>query len=309
MAYSKKDVDSIARKIVKQFGSRLQSLDPLYRKFIAGLIGVEAKKTATGFDESGKRFEPGVYQALKKVRDGLRPEYNRLTKKDLSDASDDALKNLATSWGATQIMGWHVIKNLPGASVDDLRNPEKHLKYAQDLARLVAAGYITGNNLAAAYRIWNTGSPTGKTHDPDYVENATDIANAAERLLSKQSDAQDAEKDTQVTSAPVVEIQAAQIVEPEPYNKIGFWATIRRDLVVATGGNITAAGILDFLRSAAGLPEWILPIMQIVAYGLLIATFGWFTFRAIHYAVDSWKQSQRVKQQIEALKAVKPPEC
>lgn len=309
MKYSSATALSIAKKIKKQFQNRLQAIAEPYQTFLAGLIGVEAGKTKEGFNESATRFEPHVYAALKKVKDGTRASYSGIERKDLKDASDDALKNLSKSWGATQIMGYHVIKNLPpGTTVEKLRDPQEHLKLARLLLGKVAGTYIEKGDFESAYRIWNTGSPTGKTHDPDYVSNAMAVGAAYKRLQSNQ------DSELSIQSAPdklennsevvKVETVAAQIQEPPPYNNIGFWATIRRDLAIATGGNITIAGILDFLRNLVGLPDWIVPLFQTLAYGLLIATFGWFAFRVIHYAIDSWKQSQRVKQQIDAIRAI-----
>ena len=51
-----------------------------------------------GRKPSGARFEPHVFKRLKQVRDGRRSQYEHVTPGHLADASDEALKNLATSW-------------------------------------------------------------------------------------------------------------------------------------------------------------------------------------------------------------------
>jgi putative chitinase len=82
---------------------------------------------------------------------------------------------------------------------------------------------------------------------------------------------------------------------PPPYNGIGFWATIKKDLTVATGGNLTFSGISEYAQQASGWPEWVVGLIGKVAIGALIATLGYFVFRVIHYLVDGWKQRELVK--------------
>ena len=51
----------------------------------------------SGKKPAGARFEPHVFNRLKQVRDGKRSRYENVTAAHLADASDDALRNLATS--------------------------------------------------------------------------------------------------------------------------------------------------------------------------------------------------------------------
>lgn len=300
MRYSKGQIEALANAINRQFGERLNHFEEPMRSFLAGLISVEAGKSGGRFNESAKRFEPHVFEALRAVRDGKKRSYNGLTRNDLSGMTDEALRNLATSWGATQIMGWHVLKNLK-TTIAELRDPNKHLAYA---ARLLEAnanvpGYMQRGDFASVYRIWNTGSPKGRTHDPDYVTNANAVREFYARNYPKNG------KIEQAVAPAVVEEKVVAIREPEPYNGIGFWATIRRDLTVAGAGNITLGSIFEFLQQSAGIPDWAIPVIKTAAYGILIVTVGWFIFRVVHYVVDSWKQARRVEQEIKALEVTK----
>jgi lysozyme len=92
----------------------------------------------------------------------------------------------------------------------------------------------------------------------------------------------------------------AKINEPLPYQGVGFWAVVKRDLYAATGGNLSLAGLTEYAQQASGWPEWIIAIIQKLAVGVLIATIGYFVFRVVHYAIDTWKKSQRVRVEADA---------
>lgn len=99
-------------------------------------------------------------------------------------------------------------------------------------------------------------------------------------------------------------IEPAKISSPEPYNGIGFWATIKRDLGAVTGGNITFEGLSTYAQQASGWPEWVVSLLTKVAVIVLIASVGYLVFRVIHFAVDSWKKNKRVGYEIVANTAV-----
>jgi hypothetical protein len=89
----------------------------------------------------------------------------------------------------------------------------------------------------------------------------------------------------------------AKVVQhgPEPYQGVGFWGVIKRDLTLATGGNLSFEGLSQYAQQASGWPEWVVAIIGKAAVGALIATVGYFIFRVVHYLIDSWKQNQRTK--------------
>lgn len=148
---------------------------------LAGLISVENAQ----LNPLATRFEPAVFEKLRRVRDSWLPRtYNGIHRSAIRDASDAALRALATSYGYTQIMGWHVLTApLAQHSVSELRDPARHLGFAVQLLEYDAGKYFRAGNYPAALHVWNTGSAMRPTHDPDYVANATGVA-AAYRLLT-----------------------------------------------------------------------------------------------------------------------------
>ena len=174
----------LARKIQHTLGGRIAqackgSLVP--EAFLAGLISVEDAR----LDIHASRFEKGVYEKLKALRNPLvlwKKEWNGIKRSDMKGLSDAALVNLASSFGYTQIMGWHTLHDLR-CSVADLRNPELHLMIAVNLLHMVASPQLRGQNFPGVLRVWNTGSPTGTTFDSQYCSNGIAVMRAYNALL------------------------------------------------------------------------------------------------------------------------------
>ncbi len=165
-------------------------------EFLAALVANES-----GGNPHAARFEPAVYRHLSDVVRGARASYcslraeailtevedmlhpkadefharyltphfgaNHLT--ELSALEDEALRELSTSWGYTQIMGYHLVGR-PG-TVRDLLEPALHFRLALQLLAEFAEEYqldVT-REFEEMFRCWNTGKPYGKTFDPDYA--------------------------------------------------------------------------------------------------------------------------------------------
>ena len=158
----------------------------------------------SGGDPKAARFEPAVYRHLKAVASGASPRYGGIRAEDLSAEieemlhpksseyhgryltppfganhqralaalEEEALRELATSWGYTQIMGYHMVAR--GGTVRELLDPAFHFRMALDLLAEFAEGYQLdlGHEFEEMFRCWNTGQPYGKTYDPHYVERA-----------------------------------------------------------------------------------------------------------------------------------------
>jgi len=165
--------------------------------FLAALVANES-----GADAKAMRFEPAVYRHLKSLAAGARPTYAGHRREELerevaemlhpkSDTfhahflsatlgeapanalaacRDEALRELATSWGYTQIMGYHLIGR-PG-TVLDLLEPRFHFRLALELFADFAERFQLdlAREFAEMFRCWNTGQPYGQTTDPRYVE-------------------------------------------------------------------------------------------------------------------------------------------
>jgi hypothetical protein len=157
----------------------------------------------SGGDPAAVRFEPSVYRHLKAVAAGESPHYVGICAQaldeelaevlhpktgefqekflnslfgagqasELSRLADETLRELASSWGFVQIMGFHVIGR--HGTVSDLREPRFHYHLANQLLVEFAASYRLdlAREFEESFRCWNTGRPDGKTTDAAYVEN------------------------------------------------------------------------------------------------------------------------------------------
>jgi hypothetical protein len=152
--------------------------------FLAALIANES-----GGKSDAKRFEKGVLLNLWEVLLGRKAHFGSLGRGDLlkfvtalqsgqtrfaDNLPADAFQRvdgLATSWGLTQIMGYHVVTT--AVTLDDLLVPEHHLGFA--LSMLAGFAHQFSLDVTAEFselfRCWNTGRPDGTTFDPLYVSN------------------------------------------------------------------------------------------------------------------------------------------
>jgi len=124
-------------------------------------------------ESSGKinvpsRFENHVFNALVSLRAKKIKEYKKLKSHHVKDASDEALRNLASSWGPFQIMGYKCLGL--GITVKDLRG-DSAVYWGAVWINKEYGNYLRKNKFSEAFRIHNTGSPVGKTHHSQYVTN------------------------------------------------------------------------------------------------------------------------------------------
>jgi hypothetical protein len=179
---TKEENRRLAQRIFSQLGPRITDVcenSYVPTAYLAGLISVED----ASLDESATRFEPRVFIDLQNIRDGQPSKRKWVKQSDILDASDSALENLATSFGLTQIMGFHVIKTFNKTiTIDDLRDPKQHLKLAIHLIKKEAGKELKMGAFEKALRIHNTGNPDGETHDDNYVDNALGVMQEYEGL-------------------------------------------------------------------------------------------------------------------------------
>lgn len=167
-------------------------------EFLVALVANES-----GGRGDASRFEPAVYRHLQSVARGERHAFGSLTAASLDAEAaellppddtelharyltknfgerqgagmeacpDEVLRQLATSWGYTQIMGYHMVGR--AGTARDLLESALHFRVAVELLSDFAEDYQL--NLACEFAelfcCWNTGRPYAKTFDPHYVEN------------------------------------------------------------------------------------------------------------------------------------------
>jgi hypothetical protein len=221
-------------------------------EFLAALTANES-----GGDPSASRFEPGVYQHLKSVAEGLATCYGNIDKPllhkymdrqreteattagdqptaaegqpstigtrpatasdpkpagaetstpavkadsyhaehltaafsnscapALSALEDAAIRRLATSWGLTQIMGYHMLGR--PEPVEKLCDPAYHYGLAVRMIEDFAARFHLDpqRDFEALFHCWNTGRPDGKTFDPLYAERGMRRIEICRRLMA-----------------------------------------------------------------------------------------------------------------------------
>lgn len=174
---------------------RLRTLEPIRAACQATPLPCEFLVALTANESGGNpqaaRFEPAVYRHLLDVSTRRRPIFGAVTPAALDAAiarvlgpqqdsprpsqaaatTDAALRQLATSWGFTQIMGYHMV-NQPG-TVRDLLDPAFHFRFAVKLLLGFSRAFHLdpARDVEALFRCWNTGRPDGATFDPAYVSN------------------------------------------------------------------------------------------------------------------------------------------
>jgi hypothetical protein len=119
------------------------------------------------------RFEQGVYNKLVEIKERKRATLESISYSDIADASDDALRNLASSWGPFQLMGYKCLHL--GIKIKDLRG-KNSLYYGVKWINDTYGDYVRQGKYADAFHIHNTGRPVPKngkyfTYDPKYVPN------------------------------------------------------------------------------------------------------------------------------------------
>jgi hypothetical protein len=175
----------LMQDIKTRFGATIAeacSVSSVPAAFLAALIANES-----GGNVNAKRFEHTVLAALWEVLLGRKAAYGSIARASLvgyvagvpiptinvpANLPANAFQRvdaLATSWGLTQIMGYHALEF--GVTIDALISPEDSLPVATKML----SGFARSFNLDVTkdfeelLRCWNGGHPTAQTFDPNYV--------------------------------------------------------------------------------------------------------------------------------------------
>jgi hypothetical protein len=156
----------------KNYGSeidRYSSLLGLPAPYFMALVIMEC----SGEKPAPHRFEPHVYSKLKALKAGKIKTYKNIKREDIKTADDDALRNLASSWGPFQIMGYHSISLK--ITVNELRG-EYAVFWGMKWIERNYGEFLRSGEYRHAFHIHNTGeqfpsSGKAKTTNPNYVNN------------------------------------------------------------------------------------------------------------------------------------------
>lgn len=169
---------------------------PFPAALVAALVANES-----GLNEQAARFEHKVLGDLAQVIIGHKAAYGSIGAQDLTDwiagvnmspgngsrlspqaAVVLAMVNLATSWGPTQIMGYHALAD--GFLLSELTWLRTHFHRAVGMLEDFRKRFdlpgepVAGQTVALAsssadyssyFHCWNAGSPGAPTFDPDYT--------------------------------------------------------------------------------------------------------------------------------------------
>lgn len=174
--------DQILRSLeISEYKTTLEAVSINYGSAIdleAKKHGVESAyfKALCALECSGRkrippRFEKHTYRKLMNVKNGNSPNFENIKKSSLFHLSDGAMKNLASSWGPFQIMGYKTINM--NCLIVDLRN-QHAIKYGMQWIMTEYGSLITESKFKDAFHYHNTGRMFPKiglsrTHDPEYV--------------------------------------------------------------------------------------------------------------------------------------------
>ena len=177
----KKDVFELAfsnyqfevKKYAKEFD--------LPASYLMALIILEC----SGKKDIKPRFERSVYNRLKNLKKKKRKKFEVLTYKDVKDANNAALKNLASSWGPFQLMGYKCVGL--GITIADLRG-EKRVYWAIKWIDMEYGDLLRKKRFKDAFHYHNTGhvfpkNNKSKTYDPKYVQKGLKYMKYFEKVM------------------------------------------------------------------------------------------------------------------------------
>ncbi len=135
--------------------------------YLLALIMLES----SGRKNAPYRYEPHIYKKLKLLKEGKIKQFENLKPEDLKGFSNSQLKDLASSWGPFQIMGYKTIKM--GITIDELKGKNAvywGIKWINDDYGFL----LRQGKFKDAFHWHNTGKPFPRdgipqTYDENYV--------------------------------------------------------------------------------------------------------------------------------------------
>lgn len=177
--------EDVLERTMQNYGAQVQQvadLKQLPAAYFLALIVLES----SGRKMVPHRYEPHIHKRLREVKAGKRKRMEHVLQKDLLDAEEDALKNLASSWGPFQIMGYKCL-DMPGVQIIDLRGNEAIATGIRWIEREYGH-LLRAEKFKDAFHYHNTGRKypligPPKTHSPSYVTRGLQYQKAFEKML------------------------------------------------------------------------------------------------------------------------------
>ena len=165
---------------VKKVSSELN----LPAEYLLALIALES----SGMKEVPSRFEPHVFVKLQEVRDGEITNFEGINSADVHGSSDEALKNLASSWGPFQLMGYQCL--YLDIKLKEMRG-KKAVYHGCKWIKEAYGKYLDKKKYKDAFHLHNTGKPYPKlgpprTHSRYYVPRGLKFMKEFKVLLDKE---------------------------------------------------------------------------------------------------------------------------
>ncbi len=169
---SKEDRKGGKEMLIKNYGSAIDSAAQVF-KLPASYLKALCMLECSGMKVFDQRFEPHVYRKLQAVKSGEILNYEHVSQTMLADANDEALKNLASSWGPFQLMGYKCL--LLGIKVRDIRG-DQSVYFGSKWIDMTYGDVLREKRFKDAFHIHNTGGPMpsdgiSRTHNRNYINN------------------------------------------------------------------------------------------------------------------------------------------
>ena len=165
------NIQQLVNKVEKNYGEEIDRYSEQFQlpsEYLKSLIVLEC----SGHRPASSRFEHHVYNKLLDLRSGKIENYGIIEQSDITDATDEALLNLASSWGPFQLMGYKCIQL--GINISQMRG-ENAIYWGIKWIDMTYGTYLRKNEYENAFHIHNTGREypvdgNVSTSNPDYVK-------------------------------------------------------------------------------------------------------------------------------------------
>ncbi len=132
------------------------------------------------------RFEKKIYQQLKLLKKRKILKFENLSPETVKDATDQALRNMASSWGPFQLMGYKC--TFLNIKLREMRG-DNAIYWGIRWINITYGKYLRKGLYKDAFHLHNTGKKypedgISKTFDPDYVEKGLQYMKYFEKIDS-----------------------------------------------------------------------------------------------------------------------------